>query len=129
MTAARLILCLAAAEIGIVGLVYLVSPATMLAPAGLVPDSVNGFHAARAAYGGAFAGFALFWLAGVLRAPLRRPALMSLAVFMAAFAFGRLVSLAVDGLPSAMFLGALATELLLAPAALWAVRSEGVTKP
>lgn len=122
MTAPRLILFLAAAEIGLVGLIYLFAPMLMLGANGMTIETVSEYHSTRAAYGGAFVGFGLLFLLGALKAPLRRPALVALGTFMAGFAGGRIYSLIADGMPAPAFLGALATEVLLAGAALWALR-------
>ncbi len=124
MNAPRLILFLAAAEIGIVGLIYLFAPLLILAANGMTLDSVNDYHATRAAYGGAFTGFGLLFLTGALNASLRRPALIALFTFMSGFALGRIYSLAVDGMPAPTFLIVLCTEILLAGASLWALQRE-----
>jgi len=77
---------------------------------GLVPQSslswlfdidasdTNTRHIFRAVMG-LYLGLIIFWLVGACRADIRVPALWSLVVFMWGLAAGRLVSLAIDGIP------------------------------
>ena len=110
----KIVLALAAFEIFGVGLVYLVSPKTMLAMNGMAMAGVNEAHAARAAYGGLFVAFGVLFALGAFNAKLTRISLVALATFMSGFALGRMVSLAADGMPPPAFLGALASEIVFA---------------
>ena len=118
------VLFVAAAEIGLVGLVYLLAPMVLVGANGMTLESVNEYHSTRAAYGGAFVGFGLLFLAGAMQVALRRTALIALATFMSGFAAGRVVSLVLDGWPAPAFLAILGTEVVLAALALAALRRE-----
>jgi hypothetical protein len=74
--------------------------------------------------GGAFVGIAALFLLGLFREHLRAFSLLSVAVLFSGFAFGRLVSIVLDGVPAGMFLGILAFELIFAGLALAALRAE-----
>jgi len=118
----RLALLLAGIEIGVVGAIYLFAPRFMVESNGMKIITVSDFHSVRAAYGGAFVGFAALFLYGALREHIRHAALVSLAVLMTAFACGRIFSLLVDGIPAKAYLGALASEVVFAAAAFWLLR-------
>ena len=77
---------------------------------GVSVESVNETHIFRAVMG-LYLGLALFWIMGAYRAHLRQAALYSLVVFMLGLAAGRVLSLAVDGLPHWLLLVYLALEL------------------
>jgi hypothetical protein len=124
MTISRLILFFAAAGIGLVGLVYLFAPTLILGANGMTIETVNEYHATRAAYGGQFVASGLLFLFGALWKAWRRPALIALATFMTGFAAGRIFSLIVDGMPAPGFLVLLATEIILAAAAFDAIRND-----
>lgn len=95
-------------------------------PSALLPElmdlqfsGTNMVHVFRAVMG-LYLGMAALWLAGSLRGGfLLRTALISEVVFMGGLAAGRLLSLVVDGRPSAIFLVYTASELLLT---LWGLR-------
>jgi len=73
-------------------------------------QNVNGAHIFRAVMG-LYLALALFWVMGAYKAHLRQAALYSLVVFMFGLAAGRLLSLAVDGVPHWLLLVYLALEL------------------
>lgn len=114
MSWTRILLIAAALEILGVGLVYLIAPGFMVAQNGITLASVDHVHLVRAAYGGLFVTFGASFLLGALMPALERFALYGLLLFMGGFAFGRLTSILVDGLPGPTFLIALASELLFA---------------
>lgn len=60
---------------------------------------------------GLYLAFAAFWIMGAYKAQLRQAALYSLVVFMLGLAAGRVLSLAVDGLPNWLLLVYLVLEL------------------
>lgn len=122
MNAGRIVLELAAAEIGIIGLIYLFAPAFMMNSNGMVLNGITETHTIRAAYGGAFVGFGLLFLLGALYARLTEAALVALVTFMGGFALGRIFSLVVDGMPVGIYLFVLSTEIILALAALMMLR-------
>ena len=77
---------------------------------GIDAASVNARHIFRA-FMGLYLALIGFWIAGAFVTRLRRPALLSLFVFMIGLAFGRLVSLAVDGWPNALLIFYLVLEI------------------
>lgn len=52
---------------------------------------------------GIYLAFASFWLLGALKQSLWRPASISLVLFMSGLVFGRIISMIMDGIPSAIF--------------------------
>jgi Domain of unknown function (DUF4345) len=107
-----------------VGTLHLVAPHMMMEAPGIQLTTVNHLHLIRAALGGAFLGMAALFLLGLVRERVRAFALLSVAVLFGGFAFGRLVSIALDGVPAGMFLGILAFELIFAVLAFSALRAE-----
>jgi hypothetical protein len=108
----------------VVGTLHLVAPQMMMEAPAIQLATVNHLHLIRAALGGAFLGIAALFLLGLFRERMRAFALLSVAVLFAGFAFGRLVSIALDGVPAGMFLGILAFELIFAVLAFSALRAE-----
>lgn len=114
----------AGAMMVIVGALHLVAPQMMMAAPGIELSSTNHLHVIRAAYGGAYLGIAALFLAGLASRPLRGAALLAVTVLFSGFAFGRLVSIGLDGVPVALYLGVLAFELSFAALAFGARRAE-----
>lgn len=108
----------------VVGTLHLVAPQMMMEAPAIQLTTVNHRHLIRAALGGAFIGIATLFLLGLLRASMRTFALISIAVLFSGFAFGRLVSIVLDGMPAGMFLAILAFELIFAGFAFSALREE-----
>ena len=73
-------------------------------------QNVNGSHMFRAIMG-LYLALAAFWVVGAYKPHLRQAALCSLVVFMLGLAAGRLLSLAVDGVPHWLLLTYLALEV------------------
>ena len=111
----------------VVGALHLVAPQMMMEAPAIELTSVNHHHLIRAAYGGAYLGIAALFLLGLANPARRAFALQSVTVLFAGFAFGRLVSLAVDGVPVGLYLGVLAFELAFATLAFVANRQEAKT--
>ena len=108
----------------IIGLGYLIDPATVLEIYGVSLQSTTEAHIVRSAYGGLFISFAiLFWL-GAARAQYTRPALIALLTFMAGFALGRAVSFVTDGMPHPLFIAIFAVEILYSMAAIYLMKRE-----
>ncbi len=107
----------------IIGALHLVAPQMMMATPGVDLPTVNHRHVIRAAYGGAYLGIAAMFLLGLARERLREASLLAVATIFAGFAFGRLVSLAVDGAPVALYLAVLAFEILFATLAATVLRA------
>lgn len=66
-------------------------------------DTVNELHFVKVAYGGGFIDFAILFALGASRPKLSFTSLVALGVFMGSFAFGRIISMLVDGLPAPLF--------------------------
>lgn len=107
-----------------VGGLHLVAPQMMMDTPAIELTSVNHHHVIRAAYGGAYLGIAALFLLGLVSRARRAFALESVSVLFTGFAFGRLVSIALDGLPVGLYLGVLAFELTFATLAFLANRQE-----
>lgn len=72
--------------------------------------------------GAGLAGFGAVMLAGIVRPALRSAAIVAALTIFLAFPVGRVVGLAVDGIPSGGILGALVLELAVAGFCLLAFR-------
>jgi hypothetical protein len=108
----------------VVGTLHLLAPQMMMETPKVALTTVNHLHVIRAAYGGAYLGIAALFLIGLLRGHMRAFALLAVAVLFGGFAFGRLVSIALDGVPVSLYLGVLAFELIFAVLAFLALRIE-----
>ena len=95
-------------------LVYGLSPTTVL-PLLFdfqvqTPDLSNVFRAIM----GLYLAFALFWMVGILKPKYWEAATLSQILFMDGLAFGRSVSLLIDGIPSTLFAFGTLGEFVLA---------------
>ncbi len=108
----------------VVGALHLVAPQMMMEAPAIRLTTVNHLHVIRAAYGGAYLGIAALFLLGLLRERLRPFSLLAVAILFGGFAFGRLISIAVDGIPVALYLAVLAFEVTFAVLAFSALRAE-----
>lgn len=75
-------------------------------------SEINLTHILRAVMG-LYLAMVLFWCIGAFNTQLRQAAIYSLIIFMLGLAFGRIISLIVDGVPNSLLLIYLALELLL----------------
>jgi hypothetical protein len=73
-------------------------------------DLANVFRAIM----GLYLAFAVLWILGIVKPSYWNAATISNILFMAGLAFGRIISLLLDGFPSAVFLIGTAGELVLA---------------
>jgi hypothetical protein len=106
----------------VVGALHLFNPQMMMLEPGIELSTVNHFHVIRAAYGGAYLGIAALFLAGAVGRMDSRAALSAVVLIFGGFAIGRLVSIAADGLPVALYLGVLGAEVFFTLCALVALR-------
>jgi hypothetical protein len=106
----------------VVGALHLFAPQMMMREPGIALGSVNHYHVIRAAYGGAYLGIAALFLGGAMRRIDPRASLVAVALIFGGFALGRLVSIAVDGVPVALYLAVLAAEVFFMACALTALR-------
>ncbi|MEM9902133.1 MAG: DUF4345 domain-containing protein [Pseudomonadota bacterium] len=86
-------------------------------PYGISDPDLPTRHVFRAVMG-LYLGMICFWLAGVLRPDLRRPALWTVFVFVTGIAMGRPLSLALDGWSQPLLLAYLIAEIVLAATSL-----------
>lgn len=105
----------------VVGALHLAAPQMMMDAPGLRLTSPSHVHVIRAAYGGAYIGIGALFLFGLLRAEHSRTSLVAVAFLFSGFAFGRLVSIVLDGPPVALYLGVLAFEVVFAALAMTAL--------
>jgi Domain of unknown function (DUF4345) len=70
-------------------------------------------HTVFKALMGIYLGFSILWIAGMFKKSLWRTATMSNLVFMLGLAFGRILSMTLDGIPSPLFVCGAFGELLL----------------
>ena len=73
---------------------------------------------------GLYLGFSLLWFYGIINIKWWKTATLSNMIFMLGLGFGRLISLLMDGLPSALFVGGTIGELLLGFYALYLLKTE-----
>jgi hypothetical protein len=108
----------------VVGMLHLVAPQMMMEAPAIELTTVNHRHVIRAAYGGAYIGMAALFLFGLFSAGLRAFGLISVATLFSGFAFGRLVSIMVDGVPVGLYVAVLSFAVIFAALALAAWRGE-----
>ena len=107
-----------------IGTLHLVAPQMMMEAPAIQLTTVNHLHLIRAALGGAFIGIAVLFLLGLFIERMRAFTLLAVIVLFSGFAFGRLVSIGLDGLPANMFLAILGFELIFTGLAFTALRAE-----
>ena len=120
MSEARWYLLVSAVGLLPIALSYGINPSGLLPQLmDLQPTGTNMVHVFRAIMG-LYLGMVALWLMGVWRGGVMlRAALISEVVFMGGLAAGRLLSLSLDGRPSAIFLIYTGAELVLT---LWGMR-------
>jgi hypothetical protein len=62
---------------------------------------------------GLYLGFSTLWIIGILKPALWKTATISNIIFMLGLAFGRIISLFIDGIPSSVFILGTFGELIL----------------
>lgn len=115
-------LLLSASTIFAVGSLYGVRPQWFAATFFGVPElDVDFVHLLRAMMG-LYVGFALFWLVAAFDARYRNVAVLTVMLFPAGLVVGRILSVVIDGQPSALLSFYLVAELFQAPLAYWVFR-------
>ena len=71
---------------------------------------------------GLYFGFATFWCLGLFKKSLHKSALISHVCFMLLMAFGRLLSIILDGVPSGLYVYGTIGEFFLGFYGLWVLR-------
>ena len=89
-------------------------PLAAMAPVELNINTVSALNELRATYGGLQIGMGLFLLAGIACKSMTRPALLAQALIVGGLASGRLISIALDGLPNAFVQGLVVLESVTA---------------
>jgi len=105
-------LTIAAVIFAAVGTTGLVAPELLASSAEIELPSPSAMAEFRAAYFGSFAACAVLFAQGARRPESRQIALLLLGLVTAGFVAGRLVSLAIDGLPGSLAMGNLALEFI-----------------
>jgi hypothetical protein len=105
-----------------IGAFILAAPFAFYASYGIVLDPDPSLLSELRAPGAGLAAFGGVMLAGIVRPALRQAALIAALTVFLAFPAGRVVGLAVDGMPSVGILGALILELVIAGVCLFAFR-------
>ena len=110
---ARFYLLLSAAGLLPIALSYGIAPAAALPK--VLDLSVEGAdltHILRAVMG-LYLGMIVLWVLGALRPQLVRAAVIAEVVFMFGLAFGRVLSIVVDGVPSALLVAYTILEIIM----------------
>jgi hypothetical protein len=109
----RLYLLFSAAGVAGLALIYGADPATILPNLlDVSVDSTDLTHVFRAIMG-LYLGMIALWLLGVIRSDFTRAAVVAEIFFMFGLAAGRVLSLVMDGVPSAMLVISTALELAM----------------
>ena len=123
----RLYLNVTAGGLALVALGYALIPHTSVgALVDLRLETNDQVHILRAVMG-LYLGMVCFWFYAAPRPQYARAAVLSVVLFMLGLAFGRIVSMAVDGMPSAFLVGATGVEIAAGLCGLAILRSEGAT--
>jgi len=111
-----------------IALGYGAKPAASLEALFDIPvDTLNLTHIMRAVMG-LYLAMAALWVGGAFKPSLTGPALVSCAVFMFGLAAGRLLSLALDGIPHWLLIVYIALELVLGVGAALLYRAHAAEK-
>ena len=78
----------------------------------LFPTTIDALNFNKAIMG-LYLGFSMLWVLGIFKVSYLKAALISNFVFMLGLAFGRLVSISVDGIPSSAYVFGTFGELIL----------------
>jgi uncharacterized membrane protein len=115
-------LIFASVGVGIIALLYGVSPQWFAKSfLGVADLDRNMAHILRAIMG-LYMSFALFWLFAALDNKHRNTAVLTTLIFAAGLVSGRLISLFADGVPSRILVIYTLAELALVPLAYWVYR-------
>ncbi len=121
MSLGKASLLIAAASFVVYGLAFLCAPVWAASFVGVELPAASARIDARATYGGFVLGTAVFWAMCAMRAGWLRAGLVSQAVILGGFVFGRVVGIVIDGRANAAIYVLLVGEIfgvLLAAVAL-----------
>ena len=120
----RLYLNVTAGGLALVALGYALIPHTSVgALVDLRLETADQVHILRAIMG-LYLGMVCFWFYAASRPQFARAAVLSVVLFMFGLAFGRMISMAVDGMPSAFLVGATGVEIVSGVLGVLLLRSE-----
>ena len=115
---ARFYLLFSAAGLVVVALSYGVAPAAVLPKVlDLAIESTDLTHILRAIMG-LYLGMFVLWVLGAVRSNFTRAAVIAEVFFMIGLAFGRVLSIVVDGVPSILLIGYTVVEIAMG---LWGI--------
>lgn len=118
-----LFLLVTAAGLTPIALIYGIAPEKTLPWLfGIDATGVDTRHIFKA-FMGLYLALVGFWIAGSLKPALRLPALWSLFIFMVGLALGRVLSLLVDGWPSALLMFYLFLEISFGGMGWWLLKA------
>ena len=87
-------------------------------------DEANVFKALM----GLYLSFSSLWIIGICNSDYWKPATISIIIFMLGLAFGRIISMFFDGIPSILFVVGTAGELVLGFYSFYVLKSKTSTK-
>ena len=119
---------------GLISKIHLVISVIIVIPAAVIygfdldgfldlnPNTVDAQNFSTAVMG-LYLGFSTLWLLGVFKTKYLNPALISNFIFMCGLGFGRLLSMIVDGIPSAAYIFGTVGELILGFYGFWVLKT------
>ena len=118
----RLYLLISALGLLPVALSYGIAP-TMVVPSlfDVAVESTDLTHILRAVMG-LYLGMVVLWVLGAMRPNIARTAVISEVAFMFGLAFGRLLSIVADGVPSLLLVAYAAVEIVMGGLGIWILR-------
>lgn len=119
----KVLIGIVALILGLSGLLAVFGPGITGESSGLNP-SLSGITEIRATYGGFHLGFVAFLIWCWFSAERYQYALLAIALMMGGAGIVRVVGLLVDGMPTTINYIAIATEILVASAAIWFLRKQ-----
>ena len=129
MSLTRFYLIFSAAGLIVVALSYGVAPAAVLPKMfNLAVEGTDLTHVFRAISGLYLAMIAL-WVFGAFRPNLTRSAVIAEVVFMFGLAFGRVVSIVVDGVPSILLIGYTVAEIAMGTLGILILKKHPTSQP
>ena len=106
-----------------IALIYGIAPEkTLPSLFGIDATGVDTRHIFKA-FMGLYLALVGFWVAGAIKPELRYPALWSVFIFMVGLAFGRILSLVVDGWPSGLLMFYLLLEISFGAMGWWLLKA------
>lgn len=106
-------------SIAIIGLIYGAAPQWFAQTFLDMPEIDGNFAHVLRAVMGIYLAFGGFWLYAAFNSEHQNTALLTGIILVAGLIIGRVISMLVDGRPSAIFVFYLAIELVLLPVAYW----------